>query len=234
MRRISPGGLRELAHVVDDLDPVAGVEAQHVVAAERLELELAARDHARDATADAGVLARPLERGAGAGLAGIVDFHAVELVLEPAVAAGGRQLARVVHRRDVEGAGAEHAGGRRDDRAPAGHVGVGRRAGGAGAGILGEHADLPDGLQAGGGVDTDCALDQVGLLEVGDLAIPDVEIDEVAPGGRQRRRRWADRAGRHSATGSAKLGLGRADRRTRAWPDRSDAAPWFSASRPST
>ena len=36
MRRISPAPLRELAHVVDDLDPVAAVEAQHVVAAQRL------------------------------------------------------------------------------------------------------------------------------------------------------------------------------------------------------
>ena len=98
------GGLRELAHVVDDFDPVAGVEAQHVVATQRLELQLVGRDHARDAAAH--VIARPLERGAGAGLAGIMDFDPVELVLEPAVAAGRRQLARVVHRSDVEGAGA--------------------------------------------------------------------------------------------------------------------------------
>ena len=40
MRRSLAGSLRELAHVVGDLDPVAGVEAQHVVATERLQLKL--------------------------------------------------------------------------------------------------------------------------------------------------------------------------------------------------
>ena len=66
--RISPALLRHLAPVVGDLDPVADREAQHIVAAERVEFELGGRDDRRDAAGDARVVARPLEGGAGAGL----------------------------------------------------------------------------------------------------------------------------------------------------------------------
>src|SRR6185295_6531770 len=68
--------LREFAKVVGDLDPVPGVEAQHVVATEALQLKLVIGNDAGDTAADAGVLARPFEGGRGPGLAGIVNLDA--------------------------------------------------------------------------------------------------------------------------------------------------------------
>ncbi len=196
------GKPRELADIVGDLDPVAGAEAQHVVAAKRLQLELRPRDHARDAAADACVFTRPFEAGAAARLPRIMDFDAIELVFEPTIAAGRRQLARIVLRRDLEGPGREHARRRRRQRAPAGHIGVGRCAGRAGARLVRERAHLPDRLDARGRVHADRALDQIRLFEMRDLAVPHVEIDQMAARRGQRGRigqvglgRVADRVG---------------------------------------
>src|SRR4029077_4020521 len=127
-----------------------------------------------DTAADAGVLARPFEGGGAAGLAGIVNIYAIELVLQAAIAAGRRQLAGIIYRGNLEGAGREHARGGRDQRAPAGDVGVGGRARGR-ADIAVEHAHLPDRLEARGRVDADRALDEIGLLEMRDLPIPHIE-----------------------------------------------------------
>ena len=42
-----------------------------------------------------------------------------------------------------------------------------------------EQLDLPDGLQAAGGVDADGFVDEPGIFEIGDFAQPHVEIDEI-------------------------------------------------------
>ncbi len=164
--RISPGTCENSRTVVDDLDPVAGLERStssrprlssssslpEIMLATRLPTLAFSRDHLKVAPAP--------------GWPGIVDLDPVELVLQPAIAAGRRQLAGIVDRRDLEGAGGQHAGRRRDQVGPAGHVVVRRGAGGVGAGILAQHAHLPDGLDARGRIDADGALDQVGLLEI--------------------------------------------------------------------
>ncbi len=86
--------------VVDDLDPVAGSEAEHVVAAHAEHGELAGcgsdgvgyAEDAGDAGFDGGVVARPLE-GGGADGAGGVDLDAVVLVLHAGVAGVGGEAA---------------------------------------------------------------------------------------------------------------------------------------------
>ena len=201
MLRISPGACENSRTSSSDLHPVAGVEAQHVVAAQRLELQLAARDHAGDAAADAGVLARPLERGAGAGLAGIMDL------------APGKAGSRA---RDSRRSAAA-----RTDRRPAATSNVPV----VSTPVEGAMTPLQPGRSASGDAqvvpapassastrtcqtvcsararfDADCTLDQVGLLEMRDLAVPDVEVDEVAPGASAAAADRADRAARHSGS----------------------------------
>ena len=180
---------RELAHVVGDLDPVAGVEAQHVVAAQRLQFQLGGRHHARHAAAHARILARPFERGgaAGRGRAGVVDLHAVGLILQPSIAAAGRQLARVFLARHVEGVGGQPPGRGRSERRPAGHVFIGRAAIGA-ARIGRQHAYLPHGLLARTGFHPDGGLNQIGAFEVRDFAFPHIQIHEMPAGRGQRGR----------------------------------------------
>ena len=95
--RISPSFWFELVVVVEDLDPVAGRDAQHVVLADRREPQHRRRDHLDDRDRDRAVVARPLERRRP-GRAAVVDLDAVRLVLEAAVAAG-RAAARTGRRR---------------------------------------------------------------------------------------------------------------------------------------
>ena len=99
--RSTPGFWFELVVVVEDLDPVVRRDAQHVVLADGREPEHRRRDHLDDRDRDRAVVARPLERRR-ARRAAVVDLDAVRLVLEAAVAAVGRQLARIVVVRDVD------------------------------------------------------------------------------------------------------------------------------------
>jgi hypothetical protein len=49
---------------------------------------------------------------------------------------------------------------------------------------------LPDSLHAGAAFDADRDFDQFRPRQMGDLAVPNVQVDEVPAGGRQRRRDW--------------------------------------------
>ena len=170
----------ELADVVEDLHPVVLLEAQHRVAADAPDGQLARRAGGLD-LADrrdhGGVLPRPLEARRRRVAAG-VDLHPIELVLETAVAAGGRQDARVVARRRGDRAAAQPAGGRRQPEVGAAVRLPPRR-----------HAldlDLPDGLPPRRRIDAaERLLEQVAVLDPGHLAVPDVDVDQGVAG-RQR------------------------------------------------
>jgi hypothetical protein len=56
---------------------------------------------------------------------GCVDLDAIQLILEPAIATGRRQLTRIVHRRNLERARAQHPARGRNQLAPARHLAVG-------------------------------------------------------------------------------------------------------------
>ena len=79
----------QLAPVVGDLDPVAVVEAQHVVAAEALDDEPVARSWISVTRVATVALSRDHLKVAVSGRPAAVDLDAVELVLEPPVAAAG-------------------------------------------------------------------------------------------------------------------------------------------------
>jgi hypothetical protein len=55
--------------------------------------------------------------------------------------------------------------------------------------LVAEHAHLPHGLAARARVHAERGFDEGGHLDGRELALPDVEVDEVAAAGRQRRRR---------------------------------------------
>src|SRR5260370_19871729 len=107
------GSLGELCGVVENLDPVAGREAQHLVAAQALDGKLTRRiagavgnvADAKDAGDDRAVVARPFERRAAVGKicrrhgarfrdSQLVNLYAVELVLQSHVRRSGGQSAR--------------------------------------------------------------------------------------------------------------------------------------------
>ena len=131
---------------------------------------------ARDPAADAGVLARPFESGAAARLAGVVNLDAIELVLQPAIAAGRGQLARDHRPAATSKVPVRQHARRGRNESPTG-IGV-RRAQVALRTGTSQHAYLPDRLNARGRIDADRALDQIGMLQMRDLPIPHIEKDE--------------------------------------------------------
>ena len=150
--------LVQLIVVVEDLDPVARRDAQHVVLADGREAQHGRRDHLDDGDRDRAVVARPLERR-GARRAAVVDLDAVRLVLEAAVAALGRQLARIVvgaRRRSFRSS----AGPRTARSCRATSESRRRRLAGRVAGVR-QQAHLPHGLRARGRVDADRDLHEV-------------------------------------------------------------------------
>jgi hypothetical protein len=116
-----------------------------------------------------------------------VHLDAVGLVLETAVAAFRRKLARIVAAGDVDRARREASGRRRDRVRPLRDLVVVRIA----ARVTGvrKQAHLPHGLLARSRVDADGDLDEIGILERGNFALPDVEVREVRPAAGQRVRR---------------------------------------------
>ena len=170
----------QLAPVVGDLDPVAVGKSQHAVLADAVDDDVELIDQARDPCLDGGVVAGPFERRGAERTRGMY-LDAIELVLEALVAACRRHQARIEigHRR---GSGGQPPGRRRSRRPPGGNLVERRGAGGAGRDPVQEF-DLPDRLPARGGVDAERDLDQLGILELGDLAIPHVEVDQIGTAG---------------------------------------------------
>ena len=116
-----------------------------------------------------------------------MDLDAIELILKPAIAAAGWQFARIkIGRHALRFDG--HAPGRwSNERLPARHRAVGCDA--IGAADIGQHPHLPHGLHACGGIHPHGVFHQIGLLEMGKLALPNLEIGEVRPATGQGRRR---------------------------------------------
>src|SRR5690606_14675341 len=114
--------------VVDDLDPVAGVEAQDRVTPEALEAQLVRGEHLDDAARDGGVLTRPRERRF-AHRAAVMDAHLVKVVLDAAEPTGRGHLAGILVRRNAHSRGREATGRGPDDLWPARNLAVRRGAG---------------------------------------------------------------------------------------------------------
>ena len=162
------------------------MKAQHVIAADRIDRDAVARRvdmaHPRG---HRGVVARPLE-GRRANRPAGVHLHAISLVLQPAIAGGGRHLARVGVKGGVAGVGAQPAGGGRGGGLPAGDVFI--LGGAGGIADVGQHLHLPHGLQPAGGVHAHGGFDEAGVVDGADVALPHVHIHQRRAAGRQRRR----------------------------------------------
>ena len=117
----------QLAPVVRHLDPVAGRDARHRVAADTGHRQLLAGAVERgDGEGDRAVVARPHEvRGAEWPV--VVDLDAVEPVLGAPVPAGRRHGAGVVVDGHADGVRRQPTCGRRDERIPLVEVGAARR-----------------------------------------------------------------------------------------------------------
>ena len=108
-----------------------------------------------------------------------MDFDPIEAVLQPAIPRDGRQNAGVVGRRRSNRLGGEPSGG--------GRLAHRHAAGGA---VAAFDLQLPDRLQAGRGVDAaQRDVEQGGILDIGDLALPDVEVGDGVTAGQRRRSR---------------------------------------------
>ena len=199
----------QLVPVVADLDPFARMEAEHVVAAEAFDDEPRAAVDLGHARRNGRVVPRPLERR-GTLRPAAMDLHAVELVLEPLVAGGGRDEARIRVVGQITGGRGEPRARRLDQRRPARHFVVVRRAGCI-AGIR-QDSHLPHGLQPRGRVDADRLLDQIGIVQVRDFALPHVEVDEMRPA---REHRAVEDIGRRRLVGRVEWQIGLGEERQR-------------------
>ncbi|MNT29660.1 hypothetical protein D3C72_1654130 [compost metagenome] len=147
------GLTQQFMRVVQKLDPAAGGDGQHVVAADAGDFEFVGHGIAQPAhhpAQNAAVLARPFVAGLARARAILVDFDAVEMVFEQPVARVGRQLAWGLGRHAGFGARRHPRVGMRRQRIPGGQGG---QAGEGGIGCAHLHQlDLPDRLLAGRGV----------------------------------------------------------------------------------
>ena len=173
------GAVGELAAVVGELDPVALLDAQVVVAADAADGDRGRAAEGLDRGDDRGVLAGELEAGVGLGVADNVDLDAVELVLDAGIVVGRGDEAGVLGVLDVDRRGGEPGGRGGDELGPAGELRLGRGAGGVVADV-GEQPHLPDGLPARGGIDAaEGGLEQVGIFRRRHLALPGDDIGQV-------------------------------------------------------
>ena len=195
-----PGLAPQLPAVVGQLDPAGVVEgegpvppdaphAQHVT----VEAEPVS-DHGavvpgplegRFRTAGGLAVVAPFRKGAA-----VVDLDPVELVLQPDVAAARRHHAGVVRVGVGTGPGPQAAGGRGDEVVPLRQVVVAGEPARDPVPVVvhlafpeGEELDLADGAHPGRGVrPAQGALPDLRVLQGGDVAPPDVEVDEVRAG----------------------------------------------------
>ena len=221
------GQAAKLQPIVDNLDPVAGREAQHLIASQALDRKLAGRiaeairhiGDFGDTRDDRAVIARPLEgRDSGARArrghrtalchSGLMNFNSIKLVLHPRVGRAGREAAGTRER-------CRRCAGREEPRGgrwwPAGNI---RGAGCARIVAQIEQLHLPGGLQPAGGINTDGLIDEVGIVEKIDRPHPYVEVGEkrsIAARQRGPRRH----VGLRRVTDGAALGWGRRLRRIR-------------------
>jgi hypothetical protein len=88
----------QFTRIVGDLDPVAVREAQNLISADALDLDLFRACECGDSRGDRGIVSRPFERRS-ARSAALVDLDAVELILQTTIPAGRFGSARVlIHR----------------------------------------------------------------------------------------------------------------------------------------
>ena len=164
--------------IVGNCHPIAGAEAQELVTADAIDgkrcLSAAHRDVAHDRD-DRPIVARPLE-ARRAKRAAAVNFDAIKTVLKTAIPRGRRQDAWIVRCRWRDGAaGQPSGGGRLADRHAAG---------------CSRHwidAHLPDRLPPCRRIGAaESGVEQFGILDIGNFAIPHIEIDHGIAGGGKR------------------------------------------------
>ncbi len=117
------GLAEQFVAVVDELDPAAGGDRQHIVAADAGDLEFVGDrvvQPAHDAADDAAVVARPLVAGLPGDAAVVMDLDAIKVVFEQPVAGFRWQLARRLGRNAGFGTGGKTAVGSCGQRLPGG------------------------------------------------------------------------------------------------------------------
>ena len=187
-----PWLLRELQKVISDFNPVADAESKSVVTPNARDCQFVERSDRSDARRDGCIVARPFEC-CYAGLAGVVNFHAIQAILQSAITAGGRNHAGIflTHHTDRVRAQSSIAGP--NNVRPSGDLVVFCVARDVRADIS-KHAHLPNCLQSRRRVHAHGFLDQIGDFEIRHFALPDIEINEIRPAfrrrGRDGRRVW--------------------------------------------
>ena len=169
------GGARKLHPVVDQLDPVAGHKAMHVIAGHFGHGDLGGAVDAAHAGANRGIGARPFQQDPAVS-GNAMGFHPVGAVLGGAQLLARRNFARVVRVSDRHQQTGQPDGRGGDDRGPIGNCIIRR---GTGHVIRNpQRAHLPDGLTAARRINAHCRFDQTGVFQMVHLAPPDIQIGD--------------------------------------------------------